>query len=86
MTNERAAELVKAAFQAWECEYGSTSEDWSEEHEACQMAVAALKGLKGQKIVVAQIVLDEKRLQEICKKAAQNIYNKLEGEQYGQEN
>lgn len=42
MTNQEAAEIVKNAFQMWESEYGMTGEDWSEEHEACEMAVKAL--------------------------------------------
>ena len=42
MTGEKAAEIVKSAFQAWESEYRCTGEDWSEEHEACEMAVKAL--------------------------------------------
>ena len=117
MTNQEAAELVKAAFQAWECEYGSTSEDWSEEHKACQMAVDALESQTVEDIdcisrdvtttmlsawmndktdhrsvlqvvkdvppakqkvrVVAQIVLDENRLQEICRRAARNVFDRL---------
>lgn len=41
MTKDEAIEKVIDAFSAWECEY-DTGQDWSEEHEACDMAIAAL--------------------------------------------
>lgn len=83
MTNEEAAEIVKFAFQMWESEYGGTNEDWSEEHKACEMAIAALRGQNVK--VVAQVIIDTDKLQEICERAAQNIYNELRGE-YGKIN
>lgn len=42
MTREKAIELVNSAFEAWESEYGTGDDDWSEEHEACEMAIKAL--------------------------------------------
>ena len=43
MTIENAIEMVKTAFETWECEYGGLTDDWKEEHEACDMAVQALR-------------------------------------------
>lgn len=42
MTNKEAITLVKDAFSIWESEY-DTGNDWSEEHEACDMAIKALE-------------------------------------------
>lgn len=42
MTNEEAITLVKDAFCIWENEY-DTGNDWSKEHEACDMAIKALE-------------------------------------------
>ena len=41
MTRENAAERVRSAFDAWEYDR-DTGDDWTEEHEACDMAVKAL--------------------------------------------
>ena len=41
MTREEAKRSVEAAFMAWESEY-QTGDDWSEEHEARDMAIKAL--------------------------------------------
>lgn len=41
MTKDEAIEKVIDAFSAWECEY-DTGQDWSEEHEARDMAIEAL--------------------------------------------
>ena len=41
MTKDEAIEKVIDAFSAWESEY-DTGDDWSAEHEACEMAVEAL--------------------------------------------
>ncbi len=41
-TIEKAIELVKDAFGFWESEY-CVGDDWTEEHEACDLAVDALK-------------------------------------------
>lgn len=41
MTKDEAIEKVIAAFSVWECEY-DTGDDWSEEHEARDMAIEAL--------------------------------------------
>lgn len=41
-TIEKAIELVKDAFGSWESEY-CVGDDWTEEHEARDLAVDALK-------------------------------------------
>lgn len=41
MTKDEAIEKVIDAFSAWEAEY-DTGDDWSEEHEARDMAIEAL--------------------------------------------
>ena len=43
MTREEAIEIVKSAFSAWESEFRVPNDDWSEEHEALDMAIEALK-------------------------------------------
>ena len=43
MTRDKAIEIVKSAFSAWESEFGVPNDDWSEEHEALNMAIEALK-------------------------------------------
>ena len=43
MTKEEAIEIVKSAFSAWESEFRVPNDDWSEEHEALDMAIEALK-------------------------------------------
>lgn len=43
MTREEAVEIVKSAFSAWESEFRVPNDDWSEEHEALDMAIEALK-------------------------------------------
>lgn len=42
MTKEEAIEIVKSAFSAWESEFRVSNDDWSEEHEALDMAIEAL--------------------------------------------
>lgn len=43
MTRDKAIEIVKSAFSAWKSEFRAPNEDWSEEHEALNMAIEALK-------------------------------------------
>ena len=44
MTREEAIEIVKTAFSVWELEFRrAPNDDWSEEHEALDMAIEALK-------------------------------------------
>ena len=43
MTREEAIEIVKSAFSAWESEFRVPNDDWSEEHEALDMAIEALE-------------------------------------------
>lgn len=43
MTREEAIEIVKSAFSAWESEFRVPNDDWSEEHEALDMAIEALR-------------------------------------------
>lgn len=43
MTREEAIEIVKSAFSAWESEFRVPNDDWSEEHEALDMAIEALQ-------------------------------------------
>lgn len=42
MIREEAIEIVKSAFSAWESEFRVPNDDWSEEHEALDMAIEAL--------------------------------------------
>lgn len=42
MTKEESIAMVRSAFSAWESEY-DYGDDWSKEHEARDMAIAALK-------------------------------------------
>ena len=48
MTREEAIEIVKTAFSAWESEFRVPNDDWSEEHEALDMAIKALKADTGE--------------------------------------
>lgn len=43
MTKEDAINNVIAAFEVWEGEFSTFGSDWSEEHEARDMAIEALK-------------------------------------------
>lgn len=43
MTREEAIAIVKSAFSAWESEFRTPNDDWSEEHEALDMAIEALQ-------------------------------------------
>ena len=43
MTREEVIEIVKSAFSAWESEFRVPNDDWSEEHEALDMVIEALK-------------------------------------------
>lgn len=43
MTREEAIEKVEMAFAEWENEFSVSGDDWSEEHEALDMVVKALK-------------------------------------------
>lgn len=43
MTREEAIENVKSAFSVWESEFRVPNDDWSEEHEALDIAIEALK-------------------------------------------
>lgn len=43
MTRDKAIEIVKSAFSAWESEFEVPNDDWSEEHEALDMAIEALE-------------------------------------------
>lgn len=42
-TIEKAIELVRDAFSAWKEEYYCSGEDWTEENEARDLAIDALK-------------------------------------------
>lgn len=48
MTREETIEIVKSAFSAWESEFRVPNDDWSEEHEALDMAIKALKKVTGK--------------------------------------
>lgn len=56
-TIEKAIELVKDAFNSWESEYCCAGEDWTEEHEARDLAIDALE--KQVPMIVTDIHVDE---------------------------
>ena len=43
MTKDQVIENVRAAFEIWEGEFSTFGSDWSEEHEARDIAIEALK-------------------------------------------
>lgn len=51
MKRGKAIEIVKSAFSAWESEFRVPNDDWSEEHEALDMAIEALQSTMSQERV-----------------------------------
>ena len=47
------------------------------DYRSCLEVVREVPPAKQKVVVVAQIVLDEKRLQEICRRAARNVFDRL---------
>jgi hypothetical protein len=47
------------------------------DYRLCTDVIRDVPPAKQKVVVVAQIVLDEERLQELCRKAAHNIYEEL---------
>ena len=64
MTREEAIEIVKSAFSAWESEFGVPNDDWSEEHEALDMAIEALEREDKMLKEIERIVLYGERREE----------------------
>lgn len=54
---EKAIEMIRVAFDVWEEEYGMY-DDWSEEHEARDMAIKALEQEPCEDTISRQAVLD----------------------------
>lgn len=46
VTVDEAIDLIEKACGVWEDEYGTSDDDWSDLHKACDMAVEALKQLE----------------------------------------
>ena len=64
MTREEAIEIVKSAFSAWESEFRVPNDDWSEEHEALDMAIEALKREDTMLKEIERVVLYGERSEE----------------------
>ena len=64
MTRDEAIEIVKSAFSAWESEFGVPNDDWSEEHEALDMAIEALEREDKMLKEIERIVLYGERREE----------------------